>query len=42
MAYLQNLQNSSLKATGYALVQIEDTSLPQLIVIGLIHFFNNN
>jgi hypothetical protein len=33
MVQMQNLRNSSLQATGYVLVAIEDTH-PQLIVIG--------
>ncbi len=33
MVYMENLRNSSLQATGYVLVKVED-SRPQLIVIG--------
>jgi len=33
MAYLENRKNSSIQATGYVLVTIDDT-LPQLIAIG--------
>ncbi len=33
MVHMENRQNSSLQATGYALVQVEDTS-PQMILIG--------
>jgi hypothetical protein len=33
MAYLENRKNSSIQATGYVLVTIENT-LPQLIAIG--------
>ncbi len=33
MVQMENRQNSSLQATGYALVQVEDTS-PQMILIG--------
>ncbi len=33
MTYLENRKNSSIQATGYVLVTIENT-LPQLIAIG--------
>jgi len=33
MVQMENRQNSSLQATGYALVQVEDTH-PQMILIG--------
>jgi hypothetical protein len=33
MVYMENRRNSSLQATGYVLVKVEDTR-PQLIVIG--------
>jgi hypothetical protein len=33
MVYMENRRNSSLQATGYVLVQIEDTH-PQMILIG--------
>jgi len=33
MVYMENRQNSSLQATGYVLVQVEDTH-PQMILIG--------
>ncbi len=33
MVQMENRQHSSLQATGYALVQVEDTS-PQMILIG--------
>jgi hypothetical protein len=33
MVYMENRQNSSLQATGYLLVQVEDAQ-PQLIIIG--------
>jgi len=32
MVFMENRQNSSLQATGYLLVQVEDTQ-PQLIII---------
>ncbi len=33
MAYMENRRNSSIQATGYVLVKIEDTR-PQMIAIG--------
>ena len=33
MVYMENLRNSSIQATGYVLVKVEDTR-PQLIAIG--------
>jgi hypothetical protein len=33
MVYMENRRNSSLQATGYVLVQVEDTH-PQMILIG--------
>ncbi len=33
MVHMENHQNSSIQATGYALVQVEDTNSP-IIVIG--------
>jgi hypothetical protein len=33
MVQMTNRQNSSIQATGYVLVQVEDTN-PQMIVIG--------
>ncbi|CAF0859705.1 unnamed protein product [Rotaria sordida] len=35
MVYMENRKNSSIQATGYVLVQVEDTR-PQLIVIGCV------
>ncbi len=32
MVYMENLRNSSIRATGYLLVQVDNTQ-PQLIVI---------
>ncbi len=33
MVYMENRRNSSIQATGYLLVQVDDTH-PQMIVIG--------
>ncbi len=33
MVYMQNRRNSSIQATGYVLVQVQDTH-PQMIAIG--------
>jgi hypothetical protein len=33
MVYIENRQNSSIQATGYVFVQVEDTSSP-IIVVG--------
>jgi hypothetical protein len=35
MVYMENRRNSSLQATGYVLVKVEDTH-PQMIAIGYI------
>jgi hypothetical protein len=32
MVYMENRQNSSVQATGYLLVQVEDTSAPLIVI----------